>query len=71
MRIIKYNSNIDIVVEFQDKYKVRVHTQYKHFKSGGVKNPYDKSVFGAGYLGEGKYKVWENVEEIISVFYKP
>ena len=22
MRIVKYNSNIDIVVEFQDKYKI-------------------------------------------------
>jgi hypothetical protein len=30
------------------------------FEKGTVKNPYDRSVFGAGYIGVGKYKVFEN-----------
>ena len=57
MEIIEYKNNKNIIVEFQDEYKAKVHTQYSHFKKGNVKNPYDKSVFGVGYIGEGKYKV--------------
>lgn len=29
---------------------------YRHFKDGKLKNPYHKSVFNIGYLGEGFYK---------------
>lgn len=60
MKIVEYNKYSDIWVEFQDKHKAKVHTEYKHFKKGGVKNPYHKSVFNVGYLGEGKYKQYVN-----------
>ena len=56
MKIVEYNNYKDVTVEFQDEYKARVYAQYSQFKKGEVKNPYDKSVFGVGYLGEGKYK---------------
>lgn len=56
MKIVEYNSYNDIVVEFQDEHKARVHTGYGCFKKCGVGNPYDKTVLGIGYLGEGKYK---------------
>lgn len=55
MKIIEYNNNKKIKVEFQDKYKAIVSTSYSHFLDGTVKNPYDKSVLNVGYLGEGKY----------------
>lgn len=67
MILIEYNNARDIWVEFQDEYKARVHTAYCHFKKGEVKNPYDKSVFNIGYLGENNrthknytdaYKSW-------------
>ena len=32
MRIIDYNRNDDIIVEFQDEYKYQIHSQYKEFK---------------------------------------
>ena len=56
MKIIEYNKYNDIIVEFQDKYKARVHTDYRAFKNGGVKNPYHPSVYNIGYIGIGKYK---------------
>ena len=56
MRIVEYKDTHNIVVEFQDKYKTKVHTEYANFKKGNVKNPYDKTIYGVGYLGEGKYK---------------
>ena len=59
MKIIEYNGRQDIWIEFQDKYKCKVHTTYGSFKKGEVKNPYHPNVFNIGYLGQGKYKMSE------------
>lgn len=53
MKIVEYNNATDILVEFDNNYQVR--TNYNHFKKGDIGNPYDKSVRGMGYLGEGNY----------------
>ena len=74
MRIIKYNKAADIIVEFQDEYKTKIHTEYKHFSSGNVKNPYHPSLYGFGMVGNkcpasmnGKdakeYKAWNHILE--------
>ena len=61
MKIIEYNNYTDIVVEFQDEYKAKVHTTYQHFKNDKwVKNPYHPRVFGVGYFGQGKYEAQKN-----------
>jgi hypothetical protein len=60
MKIVKYNGARDIVVEFQDEYKEKIHTSYKDFIIRNVRNPYDKSVFNIGCLGVGDYKTKEN-----------
>ncbi len=54
MKIVEYNNTKDIIVEFQDVYKYRLHTQYKAFKNGQCKNPYFPSVVGCGCLGVDK-----------------
>ena len=54
MKIVEYNNALDIVIEFQDEHKYRVHTRYEHFKKGKCKNPFYPSVFGYGYLGVDK-----------------
>lgn len=59
MKIIEYNKSNDIIVEFQDEYKAKVHTQYSNFKSGTIKNPFSKSVYGIGVVGN-KYEVQQN-----------
>lgn len=51
MKIIQYNRVDDIIVEFQDEYKGKVHTQYKSFVRGNVKNPYYPMVLGVGMIG--------------------
>lgn len=56
MKIVEYRNFQDIVIEFQDEYKVKVHTRYNDFKKGEVKNPYDKTVYKVGYYGVGKHK---------------
>ena len=60
MKIIEYNNNKDIVIEFQDKYKAKIHTAYKEFKNGSIKNPYHPCVYNIGYYGQGKYKSRKN-----------
>ena len=54
MKIVKYNDANNIIIEFQDEHKYRLHTSYKHFKNGQCKNPFFASVFGYGYLGIDK-----------------
>ena len=54
MKIVEYNNIRDIIIEFQEEHKYRVHTQYKAFKKGECKNPFFPSVFGHGYLGIDK-----------------
>lgn len=39
MKIIDYKSAKDVTIEFQDEYKGIVHSEYKSFKTGEVKNP--------------------------------
>lgn len=55
MTIVEYINNRNIIIEFDNGY--RTVATYQHFQEGGVKSLYDKSVYGIGYLGEGKYKI--------------
>lgn len=56
MKIVDYINATNIVVEFQDGHRAKVHTKYGEFKRGEISNPYDKTVYDIGYLGEGKYR---------------
>ena len=51
MKIIIYNDANDIIVEFQDEYKGKVHTNYYSFKHKSVKNPYHPEVCKVGIIG--------------------
>lgn len=63
MKIIEYNDYRNITVQFQDKYKAKVHTTYQHFINGEVKNPYGKSVYGVGMIGD-KYSTSINRKHV-------
>ena len=54
MKIVEYNNILDIIIEFEDEHKYRLHTNYQAFKKGKCKNPFYPSVFGYGYLGTDK-----------------
>lgn len=57
MKIVKYENSDNIDVQFLDNnYYIYHNTTYSNFKCGCIKNPYDKSVFGVGYIGVGKYQ---------------
>ena len=55
MRIVEFKNSEDVTIEFLDLHRVRKKTIYVNFKSGQIKNPYDRNVRGVGYYGEGKY----------------
>ena len=59
MRIVEYIDNRNIVVEFQDEYRIRVKTTYGNFKLGSVRNPYAPTVCSVGISGN-KYPIVEN-----------
>lgn len=65
MEIINVRKRSDIDIKFHDRYgHVKKHTAYQNFILGQVKNPYDITVYGAGYLGVGKHKV--SINKIIT-----
>ena len=63
MKIVEYNNSSNIIIEFQDEHRCRKRCNYKNFKKGGVRNPYQSMWFGIGYIGEGKYKSKEKNKE--------
>lgn len=50
--IIKYENNKNVLIEFDDEYKYRYYVSYINFKNNMIANPYDRSVYKIGYLGE-------------------
>lgn len=54
MEIINYNGVSDVTVRFDNGYITKA--RYKNFLKGSIVSPYDATVYGHGYLGEGKYK---------------
>ena len=60
MIIVEYRTNNDIDVYFPEYNWTFKGAQYQNFKKGKIKCPYEKSVYGVGYIGEGDYKTWEN-----------
>lgn len=56
MKIIGYRNNNDVDVEFLDDFHyVKEHQTYSNFSHGTIKNPYDKTMCGIGYIGVGKH----------------
>lgn len=60
MIITDYKDAHNMSVYFPEYSWTVTNAQYSHFKRGSIKCPYEPSVYGIGYLGEGKYKTWEN-----------
>jgi hypothetical protein len=56
MKIIDKHKYPYVEIEFQDEHKYKTKVHYENFKKRSVFNPYDKTVFGVGYVGVGKYK---------------
>lgn len=59
MVIIEYLTSKNIVVRFEDKNKYTTNASYDNFKRGKIKNPYDLSLYGIGFIGVGRFKVWD------------
>ena len=51
MKCIQYNNYHDILIEFQDKYKAIIHTNWQHFENGTAGNPYEPTVQNVGIIG--------------------
>lgn len=59
MKVIEYNNARDVVVEFQDQYKAQVHTDYRMFETGMVRNPYHPHIYDVGITGN-KFYIFKN-----------
>lgn len=52
--VVDYTGNSFYKIRFENGYEVRA--KITHIKSGVTKNPYHRTVFGVGYLGEKGYQ---------------
>lgn len=59
MVVDQYNGSQDVIVRFVDHGNT-VKCTWQQFIKGSVKNVYDKSKFGIGFIGEGKHSIREN-----------
>lgn len=55
-KVLEYVNKTNVYVEFQDSDKARCWFRTTNLRSGKFKNPYHRSVFGVGYLGEGVHR---------------
>lgn len=60
MIITRYINAHNIDVYFPEYNWTAINKQYSKFKKGDIGCPYQPTVFGIGYIGEGKYNVKEN-----------
>ena len=60
MIIIRYKNRTNIDVYFPEYNWTFKNADYGNFKKGTIKCPYERRIYGAGYIGEGKYEVSKN-----------
>ena len=68
MIIVGYRKYSDIDVYFPQYDWVVKNRQYSDFKRGNIKCPYEKRYYGIGYIGEGKFKVYDKNGKITKCF---
>lgn len=56
VKIIDYKGNREVIVEFQDEFKAVKKTSIYNLKKGKLKNPYTKSVYNIGIIGNVSVK---------------
>lgn len=61
--VLSANTTSNVLIEFQDNYKVQKRTTIQNVKKGVVWNPYDRTIFGTGFIGEGPYKARETPDK--------
>lgn len=59
MIITRYNNARDIDIYFPEYDWTAKNVEYRQFKNGQIKCPYERRTYGVGYLGEGEYKTKE------------
>lgn len=60
--------NRDMDVYFPEYDWTFKNAHYSSFKNGNIKCPYDRSVYGIGYIGEGRYKVYDKNGKITKCY---
>lgn len=68
MKLIEYIDCKHVIVQFQDEHGHQKKTTYRDFSLGKVDNPYDKTMFGIGYRGVGKYGALRGNKKIYQVW---
>lgn len=63
LMVVKDYIRADKIVVYFPKYNYTMTSTWKSFNNGTVKSPYCRTVFGIGYLGEGKYNAYDKYDK--------
>ena len=56
LMVVEVNKQADVLIAFQDNYRYLVRTTAKCVRAGILRNPYQPSVYGVGFMGAGRHK---------------
>lgn len=54
MKIVRYDDALNVWVKFDQGEPIR--TAWSEFTKGEVKNSYDRTIYGVGFIGEGRHR---------------
>lgn len=60
VRVIKIYNSRRITIQFQDIHKYTCDVTYHNLVRGSIKNPFNPTTYGIGYIGVGRYVSWCN-----------
>lgn len=69
VKIVEYNNSHNITIEFQDENKYRLKTSYGNWVKESFHNPYTKTIFNVGCIGNTCSKVNDIKKESYKVWY--
>jgi len=58
--VVEYRGCYEILIEHQDENRHQTAVQMSRLRSGQIKNPYRKSIYGVGFIGAGNFLAHEN-----------
>lgn len=68
MTIIEFKNAEHIKIQFEDEHKYTKDTTYSNFARGVIKNPYDKTICGVAFTGDGIHKI--SIKNKLTIEYK-
>lgn len=67
-KVVEYENGRNVVIEFLNvEFPYKMKSSYKEVSSGRISYPFNRKVYGVGYVGVGRHSTSENINGINSI----